>query len=140
MSVKEKRFIVVMLTDLDDFGFNEHTLPPLIRLMDAAQPDFRNAVHTGIVGYFLTSPDALNRIRPMIEFAAALRNEDKRFESLGIGLAEGLMIAEFTFWGRPKDGAVPFGNPAGIAELNAQEPDDFREVLDALSHKLGAHA
>ena len=82
----------------------------------AARPDFRNVVHTGVVGYFLTSRDALERVRRVVDSAGALRKEDKRFESLGIGLAEGLMIAEFTFWGQPKHGTLPFGNPAGIAQ------------------------
>jgi hypothetical protein len=41
MPTREKQFIVVMFVDRKGFGFNEHTLPPLVTLMDTVSPDYR---------------------------------------------------------------------------------------------------
>jgi hypothetical protein len=115
MPVREKRFIVLDFSDRDEFGFNEHTLPPLIALMDSASPDHRPWCHAGVTGYFLASASAAKRVQKTIEAAEHLRDTDSRFASLGIGSAEGPMIAEFTWLGRLKTQITPIGDVARVA-------------------------
>ena len=120
-----------MFLDRDLYGFDEHTLPPLIALMDSAAPDYRSWTHTGPDGYFLTSPESLGRIRRVIQQAEQLRSSDTRFERLGIGLAEGSMVADFTWFGRLKTQMPPLGS-APLAAYHCAEADSYREALRSL--------
>ena len=135
MAAKHKRFIVLMLTDRANYGFDEHTLPPLIALMDSASPDQRQFWHSCVTGYFLTSRDALSRVQSVIDQAVRLRNADSRFSSLGIGLAEGSMLGDFTLLGRLKE-VVPVGAVVNDASRSGQLPDAYQQPLHALSNEF----
>jgi hypothetical protein len=136
MKAKTKRFIVLVFSDRDNFGLNEHTLPPLIALMDSARPDFRNWSHTGPIGFLLASRDALRRVRQAIDQVEKLKTTDPRFDSLNIGLAEGPMLAEFNFWSRLNPKFMPVGSASIAASKNADEAGAFRQVLEEISSKI----
>ena len=131
MPARHKSFTVLVFIDRDLYGFDEHTLPPLIALIDSADPDQRRWTHIGTTGFFLTSPDSLDRIRRVIEQAEQLRSSDIRFERLGIGLAEGLMIADFTWFGRVTTKMTPLGMVTGAA-YDCAVSDNYREALQSL--------
>ncbi len=120
-----------MFLDRDLYGYDVHALPPLIALMDSAAPDHRSWTHTGPTGYFLTSRKSCDRIRRVIEEAESLRSSDARFERLGIGLAEGPMVAEFTWLGRLKSDYPPLGSASQTA-YHCAETDSYRDALRTL--------
>ena len=140
MPAKRKRFIVLMLTDRDNYGFDEHTLPPLVALMDSASPDGCRWLHTGVIGYFITSRHSAACVQHVIEQAEQLRSADSRFESLGIGLAEGPMVADFTWLGRLKPSTFPLGTVANDASRSAQVPDAYQQSLQSLLHEFDRNA
>ena len=74
----------------------------LLRLVDSSAPEYRMFTHTGVVANYLTSPRALRAVEGAITKAESLRESDPRFAALGIGLAEGELIAEFDWLGRLK--------------------------------------
>jgi len=101
MAAKRTAFIVVMLGDRSGDGFDESTLPPLVELMDSAAPDYRQLLSPrGVAGYFLASSAAAQRADRVVAAAEQLRQSTTRFESLGIGISAGDMIADFTSFGR----------------------------------------
>src|SRR5262245_56518753 len=102
MSIQPKRFITLTLGDTESWGWNEHTLPMLLQLVDLSMPDYRMFTHTGVVANYLTSPRALKAVEETITKVESLRNTDSRFATLGIGLAEGELFAEFDWLGRLK--------------------------------------
>ena len=126
-----------MLMDRDKYGFDEHTLPRLIALMDSGRPDYRAWTHTGPTGYFLPSRKSIYRIRKVVEQAEQLCISDQRFESLAIGLADGPMIADFTWFGRLKTEMPPIGDAPSLAYRRAEVADGFRDALQSLSDEFG---
>jgi len=68
-------------------------------------------------------------------FALSFRTGDERFSSLGIGLAEWSMAADFTFLGRLKN-FVPIGSVSNDALHSAQTIDAYRTPFQALCHEL----
>jgi hypothetical protein len=98
VSIKQKRFIVLTLSDTESWGYEEHTLLLLLKIVDSSAPDYRMFTHTGVVANYLTSPSALQSVEKVVAQAEAFRDTDLRFATLGIGLAEGELIAEFDFW------------------------------------------
>ena len=129
-----------MFTDRDNWGFDEHTLPPLVALMDSASPDRSQWLHTGVIGYFLTSGHAVSRVQIVIEKAERLRTEDSRFTRLGIGFAEGLMLADFTSSGQLRPQMVPLGTVANEASRSAQLSDAYKQPLQSLSREFNRNA
>ena len=140
VAAKHTRFIVLMLTDRDNYGFDEHTLPPLVTLMESASPDGCRWLHTGVIGYFLTSSRSVSRVQHVIEQAEGLRTADERFASLGVGLAEGPMVADFTWLGRLKPKTFPLGTVANDASHSAQLPDAYRQPLQSLLNEFDRNA
>jgi len=120
MSAKKANSIVVALIDLDDWGFDEYSLPALVSLANSHHPTCRTFFHTGVMAYFLSSPETKARAEKLITEAKILKNE-KGFESLGIGSAEGPLLAEFTWLGKykPTD-LAPIGEAASEATKNAR--------------------
>jgi hypothetical protein len=140
VSAKYRRFIVVNLSDSNSWGYNEHTLPILLRLVDSSKPDARNFTHLGVVAHYLTSRRALAAVETIITQAEALRDTDSRFVTLGFGLAEGELLADFDWLGRLKtDSITPLGGTANEAVWNAREPQKYRETLQILREKLHGH-
>ena len=129
-----------MLTDRDNYGFDEHTLPPLIALMDSASPDARQWIHTGVIGYFLTSSAALARVQQVIAQAEHLRGTDDRFASVGIGLAEGRMVADFNSPGSLNPEMVPLGTVANDASRSANVSHAYQQPLKSLLHEFKCNA
>jgi len=136
MSVKRKRFIVISLSDTESWGYNEETLPMLIYLVDFTKPDARMFTHTGVIAYYLSSKDSLKKVESVIDGAESLRDGDKRFSTLGIGLGEGEMIAEFDWKGRIKEKSPILGDVIGKAVKSASEPNKYREILLALRKSM----
>jgi hypothetical protein len=88
MRAARKEFVVVALGDRNAYGYDEHTLPILLRLMESSAPDARLSSHRGVVGYYLPSSRAIAAILDLVSAAETLRDSDSRFASLGIGSAE----------------------------------------------------
>lgn len=136
MAARSTRFIVLSLSDRDEYGFDETALPLLCGLMDAASPDHRQSWHAGVTGYFLTSADALARVRRLLEEAERLSASNGRFGSLGIGLGEGPLMAEFSLFGRLKH-LVPIGSVVNESSRSARTPGAWRQVLQSITEELG---
>jgi hypothetical protein len=99
VSITRKRFITLTLGDTESWGWNEHTLPMLLQLVDSSTPDYRMFTHTGVVANCLTTPRALRAVEDVIARAESRRDSDSRFTTLGIGLAGGELTAEFDWLG-----------------------------------------
>jgi hypothetical protein len=137
VSIKRKRFITLTLGDTESWGYNEDTLPMLLRLVDSSSPDYRMFTHTGVVANYLTSPTALKAVEDVITKAESLRDSDSRFATLSIGLAEGELIAEFDWLGRLKtDRERPMGASLADATRVEREPQRYREILQTLRESI----
>jgi hypothetical protein len=136
VAAERKRFIVLILADRENYGFDEQTLPPLVALMDSASPDQRQFCHSCVTGYFLTSRDSLTRVEGIIQQAERLRTTDSRFSSLGVGLAEGSMLADFTVLERLKPEMTPLGTVANNASRSARILGGYQQPLKALRHEF----
>jgi class 3 adenylate cyclase len=132
MPAKRKAFIVVMLGDRAGEGFDETSLPPLVDLIDSASPDLRQLlIPRGVAGYFLASSAATHRADRVVAAAERLRQSDTRFETLGIGVSAGEMIADFTWFGRLR--AAPLGVVANEASrLVSSAPDAYVSSLTSI--------
>jgi hypothetical protein len=64
-----------------------------------------------------------------------LQKTDKRFESLGIGLAHGPMIADFGWFGRIKGKSIPLGGTVNHAWKGIADSQAYRDVLKNLRGK-----
>jgi hypothetical protein len=124
--------MVVVLHQPDGCGLDEHTLPILLSLVDSASPNEREWSPFQVTGYFLTSIFNLATVADLIEQAKALRTSDARFSNLGIGLAEGFLMADFTLFGRLKQGMRPIGTVNNDAFQRAQLTDGYTEPLQGL--------
>lgn len=140
MAGKIKRFIVLVLTDGDNYGYDEKTLPPLVAVMDSGSPDGQHSNHISVIGFFLTSFRSLARVEAVIQKAEHLRSTDSRYAKLGIGLAEGRMVADFTWLGRLKHEMMPLGDTANSAARSAQLPNGYLEALQSLHHEFHRNA
>jgi len=137
VSIKRKRFITLTLGDTESWGYNEDTLPMLLRLVDSSSPHYRMFTHTGVVANYLTSPVALKAVEEAIAKAESLRDSDTRFATLGIGLAEGELVAEFDWLGRLKTERVrPMGASLSDATRVDREPQRYRQVLQTLGESV----
>jgi hypothetical protein len=137
MSSKRKRFIVLTLGDRETWGYNEQTLPILLEIVDSSAPDYRMFTHTGVIANYLSSPEALRTVELAITRAESLRDSDSRFATLGIGLAEGELLAEFDWFGRLKsNGDRPLGMALTEAVHSEREPQKYQEVLQILREKV----
>jgi len=136
MSAKQKQFIVLCIGDKDSYGYDEHTLPLLLQIIDSSNPCGREFTHTGVVGYYQSSRRALARVEEVLSQAERLRDLDTRFNTLGIGLAHGDLIADFDWFGRLKRGFTPMGEAANRASVGAYTGAgnelQYKEVLDEL--------
>jgi hypothetical protein len=137
MNAKPKEFIVLAVGDKDSYGYDEHTLPLLVRLVDSSDPDARQFTHIGVVAYFLRSARAITAVEDIILRAESLRDTDERFATLGIGLAHGCMIANFDWLGRLKSGSSPLGEVANRAAAGVRKPQTYRETFNEL-HETNA--
>ena len=132
MPAKRREFIVVILGDRTGEGFNERTLPPLIALVDSVSPDYREVfLPRGVGAFFVASSAAAQRADQLVAAAEELRTADPRFESLGIGISSGGMIAEFSRFGRVR--SMPLGTVANQASrLAASAPDAYLSSLTSI--------
>jgi hypothetical protein len=137
VSAKAERFIVVSVGDTDGDGYDEHTLPVLLRLVDSHFPDHRRFTHTGVVGCFRTSRQKLETVRTLILEAERLRSEDSRFGSLKIGFAEGELIGEFDRRGRVIS-AMLLGGAIAEAVASERASTDQKAKLESISRSLYA--
>ena len=130
MSVKRARFIVVSLTDRDGYGFDEHSLPLLVQLVDSSAPDYRTFTHCGPHAFYLATPEARSRANALIIKAKEMRENNQNLTSLGVGSAEGDLLAEFSWLGRLKiDGPIPLGD-ASIQALEKAKTETPNHVID----------
>jgi hypothetical protein len=137
MSIKRKKFITLTLGVTESWGYDEHTLPILLHLVDSSEPDYRMFTHAGVVANYQTSPRALKSVEEVITKTESLRGSDSRFATLGIGLAEGELIAEFDWLGRIKtDRYKPLGGSVGDAARVEREPQRYREILQTLRESV----
>ena len=135
--MKRKNFIVLTLGDADGWGYNEATLPLLLKLVDSSSPDYRMFLHTGVVANYLTSPQSLRAVEEVIAKAEKFRGTDSRFATLGIGLAEGELAAEFDWLGRLRtERWRPMGPALSEAVKSEREPQKYTEVLKMLRDRI----
>jgi len=132
VSAKLKEFIVLAVGDRDAYGYDEQTLPLLIRLIDSSEPDSRQFTPVGVVAYYLRSSRAVAAIDSILSRAEQLRDTDPRFKTLGFGLAHGQMIADFDWLGRLKRGFIPLGEVANRASTGIGGAQVYREILTEL--------
>ncbi len=124
MSEKRKEFIVLAVGDKDSYGYDEHTLPLLWQLIDSSAPDTREFTHVGAIAYYVRSARTIIAVEDVISRAEGLRDGDRRFKTLGIGLAHGHMIADFGF--------TPLGEVANRASAGVAGAQTYRETLAEL--------
>ena len=132
MPAKRKEFIVVMLGDRAGDGFGERTLPPLLALVDSVSPDYREVLPPrGIAAFFIASSVAAQKEDQLVTAAEQLRSSDSRFESLGIGISSGGMIADFSWFGRVR--SMPLGTVANDASrLVTSAPEAYLSPLTSI--------
>jgi class 3 adenylate cyclase len=85
--------------------------------------------HIGVVGFYLRSARAAAAVEQVISDAEKLRDSNKAFATLGIGLTHGPLIADFH-----KDGSVnatftPVGEVANHASRAVHGMQNYRETL-----------
>jgi hypothetical protein len=137
MSSKHKRFITLTLCDTESWGYDEVTLPMLLQLVDSSAPDQRMFAPTDVTANYLTSRKALKTIEDIITKAEGLRDNDPRFATLGISLAEGEWIAEFNLLGRPNsDHMLPVAGSLVDAMRTARKPEGYRKILQTLRENI----
>lgn len=137
MSIKRKKFIVLALGDTESWGFNEETLPLLLQLVDSSCPDHRQFTHARVIAYYFSSPQTLRSVEGVVSQAEMLRDSDSRFVSLGIGLAEGEMLAEYDLMGRLKTERLqPIGGFVADASRVEREGRRYKEALQTLRERL----
>jgi hypothetical protein len=139
VNAKRKRFIVVCLgdTDTNSLGYDEDTLPILWELAASSKPAARTLNHRGAVTYYVSSRQAVAAVEALVAKAEALRDTDSRFATLGIGLAEGNMVAEFDWLGRVKsDRSPPLGRTANDANSLVRQPQKYKERLREIKESL----
>jgi hypothetical protein len=139
VSAKTKRFIVVCLGDTDSasLGYDEETLPVLWDLAATSKPAARIFNHRGAVTYYISSRRAVVAVEALIAKAETLRDTDSRFATLGIGLAEGHMVAEFDWLGRMKSDRIPpLGRTANDANRLFRQPQKYKETLRQIKESL----
>jgi len=123
-------FIVVILGDSDAYGYDQHAIPVLAQIVESSSPDARTASHLGFVAYCRTSASTLEAVKILIADAEALRQGDSRFASLGIGLAEGELVAECDSMGRVSiDRIAPMGGAVNDASSCFRERTRYRDVF-----------
>ena len=131
---------MLTLGDTESWGYNEHTMPMLLKLVDSSGPDYRMFTHTGVVANYLTSSRALRAVEEVIRQAERLRDADPRFKTLGIGLAEGELYAEFDSRGRLKKRAHrPIGAALTEAVKSEKEPHKYEETLRKLQPSVAGN-
>ena len=69
----------------------------------------------------------------MISECERLRNVDTRFATLGIGLAEGDLVAEFSLFGTLK--TKPIGGALKDAVTSEKKAHKYRRILQALRER-----
>jgi hypothetical protein len=139
MGAKTKRFIVVCLGDADStsLDYNEETLPVLWELAASSKPAARNFNHRGAVTYYVSSRKSVAAVEALVAKVEALRAADSRFVTLGIGLAEGHMVAEFDWLGRVKsDRSPPLGRAANDANGLVRQPQKYKDRLRQIKESL----
>lgn len=124
-------------TDTDSIGYDEDTLPILWELAASSKPAARSFNHRGAVTYYVSSPQAVATVEALVAKAEALRDTDSRFGTLGIGLAEGQMVAEFDWLGRVRSERYPpLGRTANDANRLVQQPEKYKEKLREIKESL----
>ena len=109
----------------------------LLQLVDSSAPDRRMFTPEGVIGNYLTSRQALKVIEDIITKAETLRDNDLRFATLGIGLAEGEWIAEFDLLGRLNtERMLPISGSLGDAIRAGREPQRYRKILQTLRENI----
>lgn len=132
MPAKRKRFIVLCLTDRNGYGWDEYTLPPLLYLVENTSPDDRVLTHLGVVAFYLADPKARLRVEMACSAGKTLRRTDPRYATLGIGVAEGEMLAVFSWFGALKKNRMPIGETANVAAKNARDDREFQDQSKTL--------
>jgi class 3 adenylate cyclase len=132
VSAARKDFVVVALGDREAHGYDEHTLPILVRVTESSAPDAQLSTHHGMIAFYLNSPKAIAAVSDLISAVETLREADHRFASLGIGVAHGPLLAEFDWRGRVKKSFTPLGETANKASAGVIGPQNYQETLNEL--------
>lgn len=129
MSGRRVDFVVLALSDREDWGYNEETLPMLVGLIDRSKPDARFLSHKGAIAYYLSTSRTVAAVETLIVEAETMRDTDPRFASLGIGLAYGPLIADFDWRAPVKNSFLPVGVTANEAARESVTTQNYRKIL-----------
>jgi hypothetical protein len=134
VSGQRKEFIVLAIGDRDGEGFGESTYLRLLQIIDSSAPNAHVCSPRGFVAYYLPSPRALSAVEEVIAQAETLRDSDEACASIGIGLAQGPLIADFDWRGRVKPAFLPVGEVANFASRAIHGEQTYRQTLRELFH------
>src|SRR5260221_8428245 len=101
--------------------------------MDSACPDYRRLrIPRGVTAYFLASPASARRAERLVAQADELRTNDAHFQSLGIGISCGEMLADFTRFGRLRSEPLVGEAVSEAARLVNSAPDAYLSSLKSI--------
>lgn len=136
MPADRNRFIILALADRDGWGWNEHTAPPLVALLEEFKTDGIYMTLSVIFGCFSMSGVGLERVHTAVAYAETMRSHDKRLASLGIGVVEGEVIARFAPDGKLDPKFPPLGETITQAARASMQADGHREAIIRLRAEL----
>jgi hypothetical protein len=138
VSAKKKEFIVLAVGDRESCGYDEHTFPLLVQLVDSSAPDLRQISHPDLIAYYVRSSRTIAAVEDVLSRAERLRDTDVRFATLGIGLAHGLMVADFDWLGRLNQKFPPLGIAVIHASAGVRRAQTYREIFAQLHEQNAA--
>ena len=137
MSAKPKRFIVISIGGTGGYGYDEQTLPVLLRLAESHNPDHWVSINTGIVSHFRTSKRNFLAVQKLVAEVESLKISDPRFSDLKIGVAEGELIGDFDWLGRLKTAGISLlGDTINEAVRASSKASDYQAALHTISERI----
>jgi class 3 adenylate cyclase len=132
VSGQRREFIVLAMGDRESQGHDEAAQLRLFQLIDSSAPDSCISSRIGIVGFYVRSARSVAAVEQVISDAEKLRDSNKAFATLGIGLADGPLIADFHVDGSVNTAFTPVGEVANQASRAVHGAQNYRERLSDL--------
>jgi len=112
MGQRAENFIVVCLHKPD--GFSPEVGPNLLEMVEISHPDHWEFIHPGtVLAYFRARGRSKKNAANLTFSFDSLKSRDLRYKSVGMGQAQGRLLADIDFWGRVK--SSPLGSVVGKA-------------------------
>jgi len=118
MAERSDDFIVVCIHDAA--GFAREVGPILLEMVEITSPDHWEFIRPGtVMAYYRIKGKAKKGAADLRFSFESLQSRDARYQRIGIGLAEGRLIADIDFWGKVK--TTPLGSIVGKAIEDARQ-------------------